>query len=474
MNILYAVSEAAPFVKTGGLADVAGSLPAALCAGGTDTRVILPLYSCIAAKWREKMNFCFYTYVHLGWRRQYCGLFSLVRGGVTYYFIDNEYYFKRESVYGCYDDGERFGFFSKAVIEILPLLGWKPDVINCNDWQTALIPVYLGLERADFYSAVKTVFTIHNIEYQGRFGRSTAEDVFGLPPEFYDSGIMRYEDDLNLMKGAIYKADHITTVSPSYADELCYPYFACGLHDVIGDNSYKLTGIINGIDTVRYDPMSDPFIAENYGACCIEGKSKCRADLCLELGLDTNDESPIIAVISRLVGHKGFDIVRDALGGIIARNIRFVVLGTGDSKFEDFFREAEYRHKGRVSASIMYSEARSSKIYAGADMLLMPSKSEPCGLTQMIAMRYGTIPIVHEVGGLRDSVHPYPREDSNGFSFYGYSADDMLGTIDYALGIWNDRAEWRKLMQRAMMEDFSWTRSAKEYINIYNSLFERL
>lgn len=473
MNILYAVSEATPFIKTGGLADVAGSLPKALCCGGVEARVILPLYSTISEKWREQMSLLFETHVHLAWREQYCGVFSLLYEGVTYYFVDNEYYFKRDKIYGCYDDGERFGFFSRAVIEILPILGWKPDVINCNDWQTALVPIYLRLESQDFYNGIKTVFTIHNIEYQGRFSKDTSSDVFGLPDELFSSGILRYESDVSLMKGAIYKSDFVTTVSPSYASELKEPYFASGLHKVINDNSYKLRGIVNGIDTEHFNPKTDSLIAKNYSPSSMSGKKVCKRDLCRELGFDENDDSPIIACVSRLVGHKGFDLVADVLDAIISKNARLIVLGTGDAYFEDYFREAENRHRGRVSANIMYSDSRASKIYSGADMLLMPSKSEPCGLSQLIAMRYGTVPIVHEVGGLKDTVHPYPSENSNGFSFYGYCVNDILGTIVYALQTWSNTAEWKSLMRRGMTEDLSWNRSAKEYIEVYNSLIEQ-
>ncbi len=469
MNVLYAVSEAVPFVKTGGLADVAGSLPKALRAQGTDARVILPLYSAIGEKWRLKMNFCFYTFINLAWRRQYCGVFKLEYGGVVWYFIDNEYYFKRDSIYGCYDDGERFAFFSKAVIDILPMLDWKPDIINCNDWQTALIPLYVRDDSTGYYNNIKTVFTIHNIEYQGRFGKDILGDVFGLSDELYNSGILRYENDVNLMKGAIYKSDYITTVSPSYANELRDSFFACGLHEVIEDNSYKLTGILNGLDIERYDPSTDIYLSENFSPEEPDGKAACKADLCRELGLEESD-TPIIACISRLVGHKGFDLISDALDRIVSRGIRFIILGTGEDKYESFFREAENRYKGRVSANIMYSEKRASMIYAGADMMLMPSKSEPCGLTQMIAMRYGSVPIVRAVGGLKDSVRPYPSDTATGFTFLGYSAEDMERTVNYAIDIWYDREKWHELMLRDMVEDLSWSRSAKEYLKIYDSL----
>ena len=416
------------------------------------------------------MDFCFFTYVNLAWRKQYCGVFKLEHEGVVFYFIDNEYYFKRENVYGSFDDGERFGFFSKAVMEVLPMLGWKPDVISCNDWQTALIPIYVNQDKSGFFSDVKTVFTIHNIEYQGRFGKEILSDVFGLSDELYNSGLLRYENDVNLMKGAIYKADHVTTVSPSYALELRDPFFACGLHKVIEDNAYKLTGILNGLDIVQFNPMKDSLIAKKYGSKNPKGKKICKAELCRELGFDESSEAPIIACISRLVGHKGFDLIASSLDWIISRGARLIILGTGDEKFENYFREAENRYRGAVSANIMYSEKRASMIYAGADMMLMPSRSEPCGLTQMIAMRYGTVPIVREVGGLKDTVRPLPSENANGFTFRYYSSDDMNQAIDEAMNTWQDKDKWQELMLRDMKEDLSWSRSAKEYINIYDSL----
>lgn len=470
MNILFAVSEAAPFVKTGGLGDVAGSLPAALAAEGADVRVILPLYGSIAEKWRLKMNYLFYDYVHLTWRSQYCGVFTLKKDGVTYYFLDNEYYFKRDRVYGEFDDGERFAFFSKAIVSLLPRLGWTPDIIHCNDWQTALIPLYLRQAQGEPVTHIKTVFTIHNIEYQGRFGLEPLGDVFGLPDEFYRSGILRYDSDISLMKGAIYKADRLTTVSPSYAQELCDPYFACGLHEVIRENSYKLSGILNGIDAKRYDPKTDAFLPAHYGSKDLSGKKECKRDLCRLLGFDENDDGPIVACISRLVPHKGFDLVVEALEGMVSHGARIVILGTGDARYEDFFRDAENRHRGVVSANIMYSEERSSKIYAGADLMLMPSRSEPCGLTQMIAMRYGTPPVVHAVGGLKDSVVPHPYDGSNGFTFSNYAACDLLGTVDYAMSIRQNAEEWKALQQRCMTADLSWKHSAQQYLDLYREL----
>ena len=470
MNILFAVSEAVPFVKTGGLGDVAGSLPAALAAEGADVRVILPLYGTIPEKWRLQMNFLFYDYVRLAWRSQYCGLFSMEQDGVTYYFIDNEYYFKRSRIYGEYDDGERFAFFSRAVVSLLPRLGWAPDVIHCNDWQTALIPLYLRQEQGEPFAHIKTVFTIHNIEYQGRFGTEALGDVFGLSDELYNSGILRYDDDVNLMKGAIYKSDRLTTVSPSYAQELCDPWFACGLHEVIRDNAYKLSGILNGIDMKHFDPMTDPFLSTHYGPKDLSGKKECKRELCRLLGLDENDDGPIVACISRLVPHKGFDLVVESLADIVAHGARIVILGTGDSRYENFFHEAENRHRGAVSANIMYSEERSSKVYAGADLMLMPSRSEPCGLTQMIAMRYGTPPVVHTVGGLKDSVVPYPYDGSNGFTFSNYTSCDLLGTVDYAMSIRRNADEWEALQLRGMTADHTWKHSAKKYLDLYRDL----
>ena len=470
MNILFAVSEAAPFVKTGGLGDVAGSLPAALAAEGADVRVILPLYGSIAEKWRLKMNFEFFDYIRLAWRSQYCGVFTLRQDGVTYYFVDNEYYFKRGRVYGEYDDGERFAFFSRAVVDLLPRLGWTPDVIHCNDWQTALIPIYLRQERGEPFEHIRTVFTIHNIEYQGRFGSEILGDVFGLSDELFRSGILRYDDDVNLMKGAIYTADRLTTVSPSYAQELCDPWFACGLHDVIRENSHKLSGILNGIDMQRYDPRTDPYLSVHYGPRDLAGKRECKRDLCRLLGFDENDDGPIVGCISRLVPHKGFDLVVEKLDEMVAHGARVVILGTGDAHYEGFFRDAENRHRGRVSANIMYSEERSSKVYAGADLMLMPSRSEPCGLTQMIAMRYGTPPVVHAVGGLRDSVVPHPYDGSNGFTFSNYAACDLLGTVDYAMSIRRNADEWTALQRRGMTADLSWKASAQQYLELYRAL----
>ena len=470
MNILYAASEVAPFAKTGGLADVAGSLPKALAQQGADVRVIMPLYQCISQDWRSQMQFCMYTYVHLAWRKQYCGLFKLERDGVTWYFIDNEYYFKRDHLYGSMDDGERFGFFCRAIVSLLPQLGWKPDVVNCNDWQTALVPIFLREEQADFYRDIRTVFTIHNMEYQGRFPPETTWEVFGLRRELYEDGLLRFDDQVNLMKGAMYKADFLTTVSPSYAGELRDPNTACGLHRVVEDNYHKLRGILNGLDMGRYDPRTDGNLPCAFGPEDMGGKTVCKRELQRQLGLYEDPGVPIVACVSRLVWHKGFDLVTSAISSIMSKNVQFVVLGTGDWNFEQCFRNAQNEYGGRFSANIQYSDVLASRIYAGADIFLMPSRAEPCGLSQMIAMRYGTVPVVREVGGLKDTVRPYPAGDSNGFTFSYCSVDDMMWAISRAVDLWYDPGEWGRLMYRGMTWDFSWGRSAGEYMHIYQQL----
>lgn len=469
MNILYAASEVSPFCKTGGLADVAGSLPIALAQRGHDVRVILPLYGSISQYWRERMQFKLYTYVFLSWRRQYCGLFELKHRGVTYYFIDNEYYFKRDKLYGHYDDGERFAFFSRAIIHLIPLLDWRPDIIHSNDWQTALVPIYLRFAASSSISSIKSVFTIHNIEYQGVFGADTMADLFGLPQQLYSSGVMEFDGCVNLMKGAIYHADALTTVSPSYALELCSSEHGCSLHNVIEANSHKLTGILNGIDCSIFNPQTDNALIAPFTADNISGRGQCKEQLQRILGLAPESGIPIIACVSRLVTHKGLDIVLDALDDIMANRVQLVVLGTGDWSFEQCFIEAQNRYPGRLAARILYSESLASRIYAGADIFLMPSKSEPCGLSQMIAMRYGALPLVRSTGGLRDSVTSYPLSDSNGFAFEEYSGEALLSTVKTALRVYSSR-EWSAIQQRAMRCDFSWDSSADKYISLYSEL----
>ena len=475
MQLFFAASDVAPFIKTGGLADVAGSLPNALAKLGHDVRVILPLYSAIPAKWRRQMTFLKRFHFPLSWRNAYCGLFSLEYQGLTYYFIDNEYYFKREGLYGQFDDGERFAYFSRAVVEVPVQLGWSPDVIHCNDWQTGLVPVYLleARHREPLLKRTKSVFTIHNIEYQGRFDRNILGDVLGLDESYFREDMLSYYGDVNLVKGAIYAADYITTVSPTYAKELQYAFYAHGLEGVIADNYHKFTGILNGIDMVHNDPANDPFLPAPYSAADLSGKAACKAALQEKLGLDVNPDVPIIACISRLVAHKGYGLVTAAFPKIMEHHVQFVVLGTGDWGIESFFRMAALEYPGRVSANLMYSAELASQLYAGADLLLMPSIAEPCGLSQMIAMRYGTVPIVRLTGGLKDSVPAYNPTTGTGlgFTFGSITPGDLLGAIDRGLEVYeNDRPNWIGLMERGMTTDFSWDQSATAYEKVYNQV----
>ena len=471
MNILFASSEVAPFIKTGGLADVAGSLPKALAAAGHDVRVILPLYEGIGQDWRNQMNYLFNFNVTLAWRTPYCGIFELKQDGVTYYFVDNEYYFKRAGLYGHYDDAERFAFFSRAVVEVPGYLNWHPDVIHANDWQTALVCIYLLEERhrIPMLYGTQSVYTIHNIEYQGRYGKDLMVDLFGLNSGYFHEHMLAYHGDINLMKGAIYAADYVTTVSPTYAEELQYAFYAHGLEGVIADNRHKIRGILNGIDASLYDPSNGSGIAAAYNADDLNGKAACKSALQQAVGLRQEPNVPIIACISRLVKHKGFDMVTAAIHDIMAMDVQMVVLGTGDWGYEEAFRQAQAQYPGRFSANIMYSAALSSAIYAGADIFLMPSEAEPCGLSQMIAMRYGTLPVVRETGGLKDSVRPNGTEGATGFTFTDINTKDMVWVLGEAVGLYYDNKDaWRYFQHNAMTADFSWSRSAEDYLQIYN------
>lgn len=472
MKVLYAASEAVPFCKTGGLADVAGSLPPALAAQGVETAVILPLYRRVKERFADQLTFLCYDYVDLAWRHAYCGLFSLKKDGVTWYFLDNEQYFGRPELYGCADDGERFGFFSRAVVKMLDHLDFWPDVIHCNDWQTALIPIYLKDDgvREERYRSVRTVLTIHNIEYQGRYDPYCLGGLFGLDRGWVDDGTLLLDGDLNLLKGAILTADAVNAVSPTYAQELKNPYFAHRMEGILTQCGYKLSGVLNGIDMKLYDPAADPRIAANYTAENISGKAADKAELQKALGLRPEPETPIIAMVSRLVTHKGLDLIREVMGDIMELPVQFVLLGSGDAAYEDFFRHAAERWPERMAIRLGYDEALSMAIYAGADLFLMPSRSEPCGLSQMIAMRYGTVPIVRETGGLKDTVQPYEawRDAGTGFTFANYSSADMLHVIREAVYLYKDYPDaFARLRRRAMERDFSWNRSAGDYLKIY-------
>ncbi len=475
MKVLYAASEAVPFCKTGGLADVAGSLPPALAAEGVETAVILPLYESVKQRYGAELQYLCYDYVDLAWRHSYCGLFALERQGVTWYFLDNEQYFRRPGLYGYPDDGERFGFFSRAVVKMLDHLKFWPDVIHCNDWQTALIPIYLKDDgvRDERYRSIRTVLSIHNIEYQGRYGRETLGDLFGLDAGWATDGTILMDGDVNLLKGAILCADAVNAVSPTYAEELKNAAFAHGLDPILRSCGHKLRGILNGIDTVRYDPAADRGIAANFDLDHMEGKAEDKRQLRRLFGLPEAENTPVIGMVTRLVAHKGLDLLCEVLGDLMASPVQLAVVGSGDQRYEDFFRWAQGSYPGRVAAHIGYSEELAMGVYAGADLFLMPSRSEPCGLSQMIAMRYGAVPIVRETGGLKDTVRPYEawRDAGTGFTFANYSANDMLYVTREAVSLCRDNPEaFRRLRRRAMEQDFGWSGSAQAYLAMYESV----
>jgi len=472
MKVLFASSEAVPFAASGGLADVVGSLPKTINAAGHECCIVIPLYKSISPEFREKMTFIKNITVDVSWRKQYCGIFESEWNGITYYFIDNEYYFSRDGLYGFYDDCERFVFFDRAVLEMLKYIDFKPDIIHSNDWQTALIPVYYNVyyKYQQGYDGIKNVFTIHNIEYQGKYGKEILNEVMGIP--MYNANILEYDGYINMMKGAIEAADRITTVSPSYAWEILDPWYAHGLDRILVTKQYKLRGILNGIDTELYSPESDPVIAGHYSAADHSGKVLCKKALCAELGLDEGDE-PIIGIVTRFVNHKGIDLIRCVLEEIVGMGIKFAVLGAGEKIYEDFFREMAARYPGKVSVTLGFVPELSRKIYAGSDMFLMPSQSEPCGLAQLISMRYGTIPIVRETGGLRDTVRDNGGVNGNGFSFKTYNANDMLDAVRRAKRDYDDKSVWDALMTNAMNCDYSWKASADIYIENYNELISQ-
>lgn len=470
MKILFAASEATPFAQSGGLGEVAGALPKALAEKGEDVRVVLPLYECVKPELRENMNFLCYFDVPVSWRNQYCGVFESKIGNVTYYLIDNEYYFKRSGLYGYYDDAERFTFFSRAVLEIISHLdGFKPDIIHCNDWQTALVPLYCNSFYAHRpgYEGIRTVYTIHNIQYQGVYGKELLDEIIGVSPSDYS--LLDYDGLVNFSKSAIECCNKVTTVSPSYANEILDPWYSHGLDSILLKNSWKLTGILNGIDVDSYNPQTDPAIPYKYSSSRKTGKAKCKAALEDRFGFEHKPEVPIMALISRLVSHKGLDLIINMIDELLySTEVRFIVLGTGDSVYEDFFRGLAARHPDKFRLELAFDSALSRQIYAGADMFLMPSKSEPCGLSQMIALRYGTIPIVRETGGLKDSITDCGDGKGNGFTFKTYNAQDMHWAINRCIDLYyNDKDTWKKLVSRAMKCDFSWSRSADLYIQMY-------
>lgn len=469
-KILFVAGESLPFAASGGLGDVIGSLPVALNGEeDLDVRVVMPLYSHIAEKYRKKFEFLGYDYINLSWRSQYCGIFRYVHKGVTFYFLDNEFYFKRHALYGEYDDGERFAFFCRASLEILPKIDFFPDILHAHDWHSALSVVYLKqcYNRDDRYKDIKAIFTIHNIQYQGIYDFAILGDVFGLMPS--DKEIVEYEGCINLLKGAVVCADHVSTVSPTYAKEILSPQFSHGLDNVLNSFSFKLSGILNGIDRDYYNPSKDKEIFANFNTRRPEGKKLCKSGLQNMLGLPERDV-PVIAVISRLVSHKGLDLVMLAGDEILKNDVQLVVLGMGDKSYEDYFENLAKRYPDKCRTLITYNRDLSKQIYSGADIFLMPSKSEPCGLAQMIASRYGTIPVIHETGGLYDSIKDIGCENGgNGFTFAGYNAYEMVGSVNRAVSMYyNDREGFDKLSKKVMRVDFSWKQSARSYIELYN------
>ena len=476
MKIMFAASECVPFCKTGGLADVVGALAPVLASQGHDVRVILPLFSAIDEEWQNKMHHVVDFEVNLGWRRQYCGIESLEKDGVTYYFVDNKYYFARSYIYGLGgDEHERFAFFDRAVLNALPLIDFQPDVLHCHDWQTGMIPALLKLQYShlDFYEAIRTVFTIHNLQYQGIFGIEQVSDVLNLSEEYFTADQLECYGSANYMKAALVYADKITTVSPSYSEEIQTSYYGERLDGMLRSRRWDLSGVLNGIDMELYNPEKDPVIASDYSLKDMTGKAACKKALQEKLGLQVDENTPVIGIISRLTGQKGLDLVDRVISSIMDEGVQLVVLGMGDSKYTDLFAWAEQRYPGRVAARFAMDGTLARQIYAGADMFLMPSLFEPCGLSQMIAMRYGTVPIVRETGGLRDTVLSYNEftGDGNGFTFFNYNAHDMLNVIHRAVFYYRQEKEvWQLLMQRGMSADFSWSRSSQTYLGIYSAL----
>ena len=471
MKVCFIAAEAAPFVKVGGLGDVIGSLPKALRELGVDARVILPLYSSIDRE-RFGLNYKAYQFVDLGWRHSYCGIFETEVDGVPCYFVDNEQYFNRDSIYGQIDDGERFAFFSKAALEILPALDFKPDVVNVNDWHTALSVIYLDVlksREAEFYKDMKSVLSIHNIEFQGRFNPYEMGNLFGLENKYFDALI--YNGDLNLLKGAIQLADRVNTVSETYAREILDPYFSYGLDKILTVEQGKLRGILNGIDVDKFNPKTDPMIPVNYDLKTFEDKVQNKLAFQKEMDLEVNADIPLIGMVTRLTHQKGIDLILQASEEILKTGAQLVILGTGDAHYESALRSLEHYRHDRVRSILLFSNEMSAKIYAASDLFLMPSKTEPCGLSQLISMRYGTVPVVHRVGGLRDTVIPFTGVEGNGFTFESFQAGDMMDAIYRAVTcFYQSPTEWKQIIKNNLQKDVSWEQSAKKYLDLYHEV----
>lgn len=473
MNILFVVSECVPFIKSGGLADVAGALPKELMKLGSEVRVMMPKYGTIGQQFKDKMEKVCELNVRLSWRNQYCGIEKLEYQGIVYYFIDNEYYFKRDTMYGHYDDGERFSFFCRAVLDAIPYLDFNPDLLHCHDWHTGMVPFLLNAQYRDIkdYTDIRTIFTIHNLQFQGIFPREILGDLLNLDDSYFDEQLEFY-GCVNFMKAAIVSSDLITTVSPTYMNEIQMPYYGEKLDGLLRSRHTALKGILNGIDADIYNPSADPSIIQNYDQNSLENKAKNKLHLQKMFGLEENPTIPLISIISRLTKQKGLDLVKSVFDEIVDQDIQFIVLGTGDSEFEDYFRTMESLNRKKVRAYIGFNEELAHQIYAGSDLFLMPSKFEPCGLGQLIALRYGTIPIVRETGGLNDTVTSYDEKTrtGNGFTFKNFNAHDMLYTTQRALDFYDQKQVWEKIVKTAMAQDYSWFQSAQKYNEMYRVL----
>ena len=476
-KVLFVASECVPFVKTGGLADVVGSLPKYLDKEQFDVRVMLPKYMMIPDHFKQNMQYKTHFYMELNWRSQYVGVLESVVDGITFYFIDNEFYFSGMKPYGnIYEDIEKFTFFSRACLSALPVIDFRPDIIHCHDWQTGLVPVYLhdSFQGGEVFRGIKTIMTIHNLKFQGVWDKKTIKNITGLGDYYFAPDKLEAYGDANYLKGGIVYADYVTTVSDSYANEIRMPFYGEGLDGLMNAKANRLVGIVNGIDYNEYNPETDPFIVQHYNAKNFrKEKVKNKCALQEELGLEVNDKKFMIGIVSRLTDQKGFDLIDYVIEEICAEDTQLVVLGTGEEKYEHLFRHFAWKYSNRVSANIFYSNERSHRIYAACDAFLMPSLFEPCGLSQLMSLRYGTVPIVRETGGLRDTVQPYNQYEGTGtgFGFCNYNAHEMLGTVRYAKDVYyNHRREWNKIIDRGMAADFSWSASARKYEDLYNRM----
>lgn len=477
MKVLFAASEAHPFIKTGGLGDVMGALPKSLIKLGIDTRVVIPKYKNIKDELKQKLQFVKWFTVPVGWRNQYCGVFQYEYNEVIYYFIDNEYYFNRDGLYGYFDDGERFAFFNRAVLEFIKEIDWQPDLINCNDWQTGMVPVLLNLEykKDQFYSRIKTVFSIHNLLFKGSFSPKVLPELFGYDYMPLVNGSVELDGSVSFLKGGLNYCDQITTVSKTYAEEIKTPQYGEGLDGFLRSKSYYLMGIVNGIDYEEFNPQDDKFIFKNFNINSISNKVENKLALQRELGLPQKKDTPMIGIISRLTHQKGCDLIVNMIDRLLQRDIQVVILGTGDYWYEETFKNLQYRYPDKVSANIKFDNTLAHKIYAATDMFLMPSLFEPCGLGQLIALRYGSIPIVRETGGLRDTVYPYNKYNGvgNGFGFKNFNSSELMQIIEYALTIYSDKNAWNNIIRQAMDSDNSWEKSAMQYKWLYEGVVKR-